>query len=92
MYQLVIHLTPEQEDLLADFLLENPDITEMETYLHTHSPFQHLGHYLWEELQEPNHSLLKEQIEFPSQTISNSTLFDWFEEEYEEYGLAPMVD
>jgi len=57
---LVIPLTNDTKKTLLDFFIHNPSILTMEHYYHRHSPLDSLEHYMWEELNEPEHVNLRD--------------------------------
>lgn len=87
MRKLIIILSMEQEWQLVKFFLEHPDILNVENYLHTRSPLDNLKHYMWEELQEPEHKNIK-TYEDDGERITDEDLLLWMEEELREHGVV----
>lgn len=56
--RLVVPLTDAQETTILSFFYKYPVYLNEEHFLHTRSPLDNLGHYMWEELHEPEHETL----------------------------------
>lgn len=83
MNRLVIPLTQEQEFFLVNFFLTTPDILHLEHYLHTHSPLDDLGHYMWEESQESDHPQLAASVR-QNGKLSLNDITIWIRQEINE--------
>ena len=83
MNRMIVQLTEDQHFYLFRFFYNNPNILTIEHYVHTQNPLDNLEHYMWEELQEPEHINLKKRYEKYGK-LSDNDLRTWVNQEYEE--------
>lgn len=80
---LIIQLTQNQQNDIANFFLQNPLILNREHFEHTRSPLDNLCHYMWEELQEDYHLRLKQEY-LRLGRFTDGLLIQWFTDEINE--------
>jgi hypothetical protein len=83
MYRLEVPLTSEQQLFILNFFLSNPQLQITEHYLHTHSPLDNLGHYMWEEIHEPNHISIHQNYQ-RNRYLTNDDINTWVSQELQE--------
>ena len=83
MERLIVSLTAQQQRDIVRFFLENPDILQLENYVHTRSPLDNLEHYMWEEMQEKYHVSIRKNWE-KNGNLSNVDINRWIDQEIAE--------